>query len=246
MKRIRKEKDIQIRWTVLTNGEPETLEGRDLRLFIRMPFGHMVRHPFYIEQEYTIVLWFKKEEQIYLGRHGLTLVERYGDKMHTVLDVCDAFELVSHTCRETEPDTVTLDTESINVGVHGPQGFSPIVEPAEDNTPDRYRLHIITEEEDYYTENLKVVPVVCEYDGYLKFPTVGKQGMIYVDTNENKAYRWSVKMLRYECIGTDYNDVTIIDSGTAWGLKNSRAQRPDSMPAKEPVIAVPDQGPGKE
>lgn len=59
-----------------------------------------------------------------------------------------------------------------------------------------------------------------EYESYLHFPTIGKESHLYIDTDAGKTYRWNAEELRYECIGSDYNDIDLIDSGNAWGLKN--------------------------
>ena len=40
-------------------------------------------------------------------------------------------------------------------------------------------------------------PCNIEYDSYLKFPTIGKQGFLYIDTSTNVAYRFSVDDLKY-------------------------------------------------
>lgn len=36
-----------------------------------------------------------------------------------------------------------------------------------------------------------------EYESYLKFPTVGKKGLLYIDTSTNIAYRYSEEDLKY-------------------------------------------------
>lgn len=62
--------------------------------------------------------------------------------------------------------------------------------------------------------------LVEEYESYLHFPTIGKELHLYIDTDAGKTYRWNAEKLHYECIGSDYNDIDLIDSGNAWGLKN--------------------------
>lgn len=59
-----------------------------------------------------------------------------------------------------------------------------------------------------------------EYESYLHFPAVGKELHLYIDTDAGKVYRWNAGKLCYECIGSNYNDIDLIDSGNAWGLKN--------------------------
>lgn len=61
-----------------------------------------------------------------------------------------------------------------------------------------------------YIDNLVAGSIVQE-DSFLKFPTIGSEQAIYIDTTTNKVYRWSNTELKYYTIGSDYNDIKIID-----------------------------------
>lgn len=52
------------------------------------------------------------------------------------------------------------------------------------------------------------------YDSYHNFPTVGKTNVIYIDTSEDKLYRWDDKNLKYYCVGSNYENIKIIFGGT--------------------------------
>lgn len=54
-------------------------------------------------------------------------------------------------------------------------------------------------------------PIVINADSYLQFPTVGDSQCLYVDTTDNKCYRWDDTNLKYFVVGSDYNDIQIID-----------------------------------
>ena len=57
-----------------------------------------------------------------------------------------------------------------------------------------------------------VSQTVITADSYLKFPALGSEDSLYVDTTINKVYRWDDGTLKYYCIsGPDYNDIDIID-----------------------------------
>jgi len=49
------------------------------------------------------------------------------------------------------------------------------------------------------------------------FPNIGSINNIYVDTTNNKAYRWDNRNLKYYIVGSDYNDIKIINGGDAFG-----------------------------
>ncbi len=53
------------------------------------------------------------------------------------------------------------------------------------------------------------------YAQFLEFPNLGDSSTIYIDESKNKAYRWSDSELKYYCIGSDYQDIEIINGGTA-------------------------------
>lgn len=56
---------------------------------------------------------------------------------------------------------------------------------------------------------------LLRYGSYLEFPNVGQANALYLDTAANKLYRWNGNDLHYYAVGTDYNDIKIIDGGNA-------------------------------
>ena len=50
----------------------------------------------------TIEAVFRGKEQKMLGEYRLTLWENYGEDNQSVVDYCDAFQLVSSTCEEND------------------------------------------------------------------------------------------------------------------------------------------------
>lgn len=70
----------------------------------------------------------------------------------------------------------------------------------------------------YHVEMLKYIETqssVLEYPSSLQFPTIGKEGKIYVDIKNNQSYRWDDENLKYYCIGGNYNDIETINGGGA-------------------------------
>lgn len=131
MKKIRKGKDIAIRWAILTNGSAEPLEGRDLRVELKDPIGHVSIMDATVDGS-TLLMWFRGTEQTRYGVHRLTLWENYGKTGQTVVDNCNAFALVK--CTDEEGDCTSdegLDEETLNiksniaVGVAGKDGYTP-------------------------------------------------------------------------------------------------------------------------
>lgn len=50
---------------------------------------------------------------------------------------------------------------------------------------------------------------------YGQLPAVGSESCLYAVKNLNKTYRWDDADNKYYCIGSDYNDIKIINGGTA-------------------------------
>lgn len=48
-----------------------------------------------------------------------------------------------------------------------------------------------------------------------EFPSIGAQDVLYVATDENKVYRWDDTELKYFVVGTNYEDIKIINGGSA-------------------------------
>lgn len=55
--------------------------------------------------------------------------------------------------------------------------------------------------------------VVVSKASYLEFPTIGKDGTIYIDIEANATYRWDGDNLKYYCVGRDYKEIEIINGG---------------------------------
>ena len=187
MRKIRKGKDISVRWPILTNGEPLSLDGRDLTLFIKSQYN-VAKELDFTTEDNVVVFTFAGTEQQMLGTYKLTLWENYGKAGQTAVDYCDAFTLVPCTCEETPGDdglateTFDLESSSIEVGIGG------------------------------------VASCIVEATTFLEFPSVGKSNTLYVDKSANKTYRWDEELFRYLCVGSDYEDVEIIDGGTPYGI----------------------------
>lgn len=65
-----------------------------------------------------------------------------------------------------------------------------------------------------YIDNLveaSTAECVVQEDSFLKFPTIGSESTIYIDTTQNKTYRWDDATLKYYIIGSDYNDIEVIN-----------------------------------
>ena len=50
-------------------------------------------------------------------------------------------------------------------------------------------------------------------DTIYSFPTVGNEAFIYIASKENRTYRWDNDNSKYYCIGSDYNEIKLINCG---------------------------------
>lgn len=57
--KIRLGKDIEVKWSILTNGKPLSLENRDLLLVMNIPNGNYISLEEYTIQENLLDFWVK-------------------------------------------------------------------------------------------------------------------------------------------------------------------------------------------
>lgn len=131
MKNIRIGKDITVRWPILTNAEPLSLAGRDLTLFAKAPSCDSTQLDFKCEAN-VAVFTICGVDQRHIGVYGFTLWENWGKPGQTAVDCCDAFRLVSTTCKEDNEipsgnltaETINLESAPLELGVRGDDGKS--------------------------------------------------------------------------------------------------------------------------
>jgi len=89
-------KDLTFDWTITTNGQPLSLEGRDLTIILSNPGGDRIVLPFTCNGN-TVSFRYYGKDQKRLGVYSLTLWENYGNVGQTAVDKVKAFELVANT-----------------------------------------------------------------------------------------------------------------------------------------------------
>lgn len=100
---IRVGKDISLVWTILTEGMPEPLEGRELRLDVTDPSGAVTTVPFSVtENKVGFSLYGKDLAKT--GAYTLTLWENKGKEGQTAVDCVSAFRLVENTLLEDDEE----------------------------------------------------------------------------------------------------------------------------------------------
>lgn len=100
---IRVGKDISLVWTILTEGMPEPLEGRELRLDVTDPSGAVTTVPFSVaENKVEFILYGKDLAKT--GAYTLTLWENKGKEGQTAVDCVSAFRLVENTLLEDDEE----------------------------------------------------------------------------------------------------------------------------------------------
>lgn len=58
-----------------------------------------------------------------------------------------------------------------------------------------------------------LTPSVINKTSSTAFPETGNESCLYVDTSENKVYRWDNESKTYIVVGTNYDNMNIIDGG---------------------------------
>ena len=122
MKKIRIGNDIVIKWRITVNGEEVNLEGLDLSLYISTTYQPRKAIAFTVAGN-EITATFKGSEQKVTGVYRLTLYRNEGETAQSILDACDAFELVSCSCLTVDAAfggaEVELPIADLGVGIPG-------------------------------------------------------------------------------------------------------------------------------
>lgn len=114
MKDIRIGKDILIRWSILTNKQPRTLAGRDLRLECHKP-DHTTLNVEFSHNGNIAEFTIRGIDQTRPGKYSFTMWENFGKPGQSVVDCCNAFKLVRTTCEESGADNEGMDTETVDL-----------------------------------------------------------------------------------------------------------------------------------
>lgn len=136
MEKIRIGKDFTIEWAILTNGDPIPLSDRDLRLEMHTPSRKSIIVPF-TTSGIDINVRISPGLQKSLGKYSFTLWENYGKDGQTMVDSCDAFQLVDNTCKEGSSGcgcSSNIQAHHINLSM-GNMTFSPIIIDCGGGTP---------------------------------------------------------------------------------------------------------------
>lgn len=48
------------------------------------------------------------------------------------------------------------------------------------------------------------------FNNRFEFPSIGRSDLMYIATDENRTYRFDEESLTYYCIGSDYNEIEVI------------------------------------
>lgn len=111
---LRRQKDLVLRWKILTQGAELPLEGRDLQLEVTMPGGASHRIPCPDREGCSIVQRLSGRDLTRCGLYSLTLWENFGLAGQTAVDALHAFCLVPTTDDELLPSAPDIDSLSID------------------------------------------------------------------------------------------------------------------------------------
>lgn len=113
--KIRIGKDINIRWEILTDGEPRPLEGRTLALYIQDYTRRRTEIPFTRDGN-ALLVSLRAAQLTRLGEYVLTLIENEDEEGQTAVDAKPAFTLVEYTTEEDDsPAAPELDVEQVRL-----------------------------------------------------------------------------------------------------------------------------------
>ena len=164
MKDIRKGNDINVRWGIYAEGAPFSLEGKEISLYLRTPYGKKEVTPVV---EGNAVLWtFLGKDQKHTGKHSLELVINEDAEGMVTTDACDFVNLVSCSCKvggadeqgvQTETISLTSNLEYVASGAYDDTAVWEYIDKLEKNKADKTEIPTkvsqLENDADYATKN---------------------------------------------------------------------------------------------
>lgn len=103
MRKTRIGNDIQVSWEVKTNGEAVSLEGRQLRLYVRSAYAKQEITDFAVSG-CVITFTYPASMQKTTGARAVVLNDATEGSAERTICADQAFTLVAHTCEESDDD----------------------------------------------------------------------------------------------------------------------------------------------
>lgn len=97
MEAIRIGNDINIEWTIFRDGKPESLDGKNISVFMTNGYKKMAVKDLHFRDN-VIRFTYLGKDQDYNGIYTLTLIENKGKEGMYTVDACDAFRLIPRSC----------------------------------------------------------------------------------------------------------------------------------------------------
>lgn len=97
MEAIRIGNDINIEWTIFRDGKPESLDGKNISVFMTNGYKKMAVKDLHFRDN-VIRFSYLGKDQDYNGVYTLTLIENKGKEGMYTVDACDAFRLIPRSC----------------------------------------------------------------------------------------------------------------------------------------------------
>lgn len=114
--KIRIGKELRISWSILTQGQNQPLEGRNLRLYLQEP-NRQRRTLDFTTDANTLLTVLPANTLTRLGNYALILTENEGQEAQTAVDASPAFTLVETTEEEDTPTTEDPNLEIAHINL---------------------------------------------------------------------------------------------------------------------------------
>lgn len=114
--KIRIGKELRISWSILTQGQNQPLEGRNLRLYLQEP-NRQRRTLDFTTDANTLLTVLPANTLTRLGNYALILTENEGQEAQTAVDANPAFTLVETTEEEDTPTTEDPNLEVAHINL---------------------------------------------------------------------------------------------------------------------------------
>lgn len=73
-------------------------------------------------------------------------------------------------------------------------------------------IALVAELKNYISDSCDLIH---QYNSIYEFPSTGDEKQLYLDVSTNRIYRWDNTAIKFYCVGSDYNNIEVINGGSS-------------------------------
>lgn len=160
-----------------------------------------------------------KVEQVAQVTSNLTIENQGNDSVNNLSqitsDLNQVSQIVNEVANESQVVSETNNESQVESSINNKGHITSKVDKPTTIAYEGGETQDIVIKVDNSTKKIMAQIKPIQYTSIGEFPNVGSDNLIYIDTSSNTPYRFDSSTLTYIRLGSDWNDIEIIDGGNA-------------------------------